>query len=248
MHDFILLDHVELRHRSELILRDVSGKIPLHGVHLCQGRNGSGKSTFLRAIVGLHPAFKGAIVSPLKPAAIAYLPQLSHVDREFPITVEEFIALGAFSRDRSSGAEHATSLARDSAAAALAREAGEVLGITELGARPIARLSGGQFQKVLLARVHVQDARLIVLDEPFNFLDERAFGGVVELMRRWSQRQKTVVVAAHAEELGDLHLETRIRIAEHRVEFSPAELRILARDQGLNSMIKEPRDLPFSRK
>lgn len=233
VHDFILLDHVELRYRSELILRDVSGKIPLHGVHLCQGRNGSGKSTFLRAIVGLHPVFKGAIVNRLKPAQIAYLPQLSHVDREFPITVDEFIALGAFGEER----------------AALQRESMDVLGIAELGARPIAQLSGGQFQKVLLARVHVQDARLIVLDEPFNFLDERAFGGVVELMRRWSQRQKTVVVAAHADELGDLHLETKIRIAEQRVDFSPAELRVIDGERNNEKQIeKDPRDLPVSRK
>lgn len=235
MHDFILLDHAEIRYRNELILRDISGKIPLHGVHLCQGRNGSGKSTFLRAIVGSHPVFKGAIANPVKPARIAYLPQLSQVDREFPITVDEFIALGAFGSDDSTAA-------RD-AGTALAREAMDVLQIGDLGDRPIARLSGGQFQKVLLARVHVQDARLIVLDEPFNFLDERAFAGVVELMRRWSQRQKTVVVAAHADELGDLHLESKIRIFDQRVEFSGTEFRVVT---GEN--LKDMRDLPVSRK
>lgn len=201
--DTIVFDRAELRYRNEAVLRDICGKIPLQGVHLCEGRNGSGKSTFLRALVGLHPVSKGEIQLHNLPAfKIAYLPQFSAIEKTFPITGREFVLMNAHGQ---------------SAKTLDLTEIEHALDLKGSLDKSIGQLSGGQFQRLLIARIHLQDARLIVLDEPFNFLDQKSFEAVVQLILNWASRGKAVILAAH--EMNALEVTSRIRIQDGHVDF-----------------------------
>ena len=125
------------------------------------GANGAGKTTLLRTIVGLLKPLSGRVeLGGLPPGSIAYLPQHAEIDRSFPVAVGDVVMLGHWRR---SGAFAALGgAARRTAERALAE-----VGLEGLWRRPIGTLSQGQLQRVLLARILVQDCPVILLDEPF---------------------------------------------------------------------------------
>ena len=131
------------------------------------GPNGAGKSTLLRGIVGILKPLDGSIhLGGLDSRDIAYLPQSAEIDRSFPISVFDFVGTGLW---RGTGLFGGIGkAARDKIAQALA-----AVGLNGFENRTIGTLSGGQMQRMLFARVLLQDARLIVLDEPFNAIDAR---------------------------------------------------------------------------
>jgi zinc/manganese transport system ATP-binding protein len=159
------------------------------------GPNGAGKSTLLKALAGLLAPLGGRIERGGACARdVAYLPQLVEVDRSFPINVRDFIAMGAMQRiglfGRLDGAERAR------VAAAIAR-----VGLSGLEERPIDSLSGGQMQRVLFARLIVQDQRVILLDEPFGAIDEATTDDLLALVAQWRGEGRTVVAVLHELEL-----------------------------------------------
>src|SRR5229473_1118664 len=131
------------------------------------GPNGAGKSTLFRGIVGILKPLAGSIVTgDLDIRDIAYLPQTVDIDRSFPISVFDLVGTGLW---RASGFFGGMGKpAREKIANALA-----AVGLNGFENRPIGTLSGGQMQRMLFARVLLQDARLIVLDEPFNAIDAK---------------------------------------------------------------------------
>jgi zinc/manganese transport system ATP-binding protein len=155
------------------------------------GPNGAGKSTLFKAVVGAIKPLAGSIERDgLDARDIAYLPQVPDIDRSFPIDVYDMVAMGLW-RTRGSfggigGKDHAVV---ESAIAAV--------GLTGFEERSIGTLSGGQMQRMLFARVLVQDARLIVLDEPFTAIDERTASDLLALVRRWHGEHRTVLAALH---------------------------------------------------
>ena len=155
------------------------------------GPNGAGKSTLFRGIVGILKPLSGAIgLSGLDARDIAYLPQTVDIDRTFPISVFDFVGTGLW---RSTGPFGGMSKsAKDKIAQALA-----AVGLTGFENRSIGTLSGGQMQRMLFARVLLQDARVIVLDEPFNAIDARTSADLIALVRRWHSEQRTVLAALH---------------------------------------------------
>jgi zinc/manganese transport system ATP-binding protein len=155
------------------------------------GPNGAGKSTLLKALAGLLAPLGGRIDRGGASARdVAYLPQLVEVDRSFPINVRDFIAMGAMPRvglfGRLDGAE------RDRTAAAIER-----VGLRGMEDRPIDSLSGGQMQRVLFARLIVQDQRVILLDEPFGAIDEATTQDLLSLIAQWRAEGRTVVAVLH---------------------------------------------------
>jgi len=155
------------------------------------GPNGAGKSTLLKALAGLLAPLGGRIErGGLSPRDIAYLPQLVDIDRSFPINVCDFIAMGAMRRvglfGRLDGSE------RERTAQAVAR-----VGLEGMEDRPIDTLSGGQMQRVLFARLIVQDQRVILLDEPFGAIDEATTGDLLTLIADWRAEGRTVVAVLH---------------------------------------------------
>jgi zinc/manganese transport system ATP-binding protein len=186
----ITLDNVELRHGSRTILSGLSGRFETGSRTALIGANGSGKTTLLRAIAGLHPLAAGRIDRDgLRPADIALLAQGSHLDRSFPITCRDVVALAAtrLGPFRSIGkAQLAATLA------ALRR-----VGLADMASRPIQALSAGQFQRVLFARAIVQEASLILLDEPFTAVDVATTNLLLSVIDEWHAQGRTLIVVLH---------------------------------------------------
>jgi zinc/manganese transport system ATP-binding protein len=155
------------------------------------GPNGAGKSTLFKGIVGALKPLAGSIaLDGVKPREIAYLPQVAEIDRTFPIDVYDIVAMGLW---RSKGAFGGIGRAdRDAVEHAI-----ETVGLSGFEQRAIGTLSGGQMQRALFARLLLQDARVIVLDEPFAAIDTKTAGDLVALVRRWHDEKRTVLAALH---------------------------------------------------
>src|SRR3954449_10128175 len=155
------------------------------------GPNGAGKSTLFRGLVGILKPLAGSIrLNGLEARDIAYLPQTVDIDRSFPISVFDFVGTGLWRRIGVFGGMGKA--ARQNIAQALA-----AVGLTGFENRPIGSLSGGQMQRMLFARVLLQDARIIVLDEPFNAIDAKTSADLIALVRRWHFEERTVLAALH---------------------------------------------------
>ena len=186
----ISLHNVELRHGGKIVLANLSGQFTSGSQTALIGANGSGKTTMLRAIAGLHPVASGRIDrNGLRPADIALLAQATHLDRSFPITCRDVVALAAahLGPFRSIGKQRLAATA-----AALDR-----VGLSDMHDRPIQALSAGQFQRVLFARTIVQDAGLILLDEPFTAVDAATTQLLLAVIQDWHTQGRTVIAVLH---------------------------------------------------
>ena len=169
----------------------LSGTFAAGSLTAVVGPNGAGKSTLLRAIVGLVRPDEGSIVvGGIDRRRIAYLPQRAQIDQSFPIDIEDAVAFGLWHETGIFGG--VTADGRERIAQALA-----ALGLAGFGRRPIGSLSVGQFQRVLFARLLLQDAGLILLDEPFAGLDSPTTSDLVGQIAIWHRQGRTVVAVLH---------------------------------------------------
>jgi zinc/manganese transport system ATP-binding protein len=158
------------------------------------GPNGAGKSTLLKGVVGAIKPLQGQIhIGGVESPHIAYLPQMSELDRSFPMNVRELVNLGLW---RESGLFGSTRRFRQRVTTALA-----AVGLLDFADRTIDTLSGGQLQRALFARLLVQDAPIIVLDEPFNALDAQTAADLMAMVQRWHGEERTILVVTHDLEL-----------------------------------------------
>ena len=158
------------------------------------GPNGAGKSTLLKAILGLIQS-SGEILIDGEPTKkvlqkIAYVEQKSHIDFTFPITIRECVALGRTVKKKP--LQRLTKEDWGKVDAAI-----EEVGLTDLASRQIGALSGGQFQRVLLARCMVQEAQYIFLDEPFVGIDMLSEKVIMTILRKWKEEGKTILMVNH---------------------------------------------------
>ena len=155
------------------------------------GPNGAGKSTLLKTVAGLLVPLSGHIDrGGLRRRDIAYLPQQAEIDRSFPISVADTVLLGGWGRTGLFGG--ASRLLRHRAEDAL-----HAVGLAGFEGRPIGSLSAGQFQRVLFARLLLQDGPVILLDEPFTALDAKTTRDLVDVVRRWHGEGRTVITVLH---------------------------------------------------
>ena len=180
------------------------------------GPNGAGKSTLLRAIAGHMRPLGGRIDIAPAAAGLAYLPQQAAIDRSFPIRVEEFVSLGLWTQ---------TGMFRRNGASAQARVRAAIarVGLAGFESRTLDRLSGGQLQRVMFARVIVQDCPLILLDEPFNAIDTRTVGDLVALIASWHREGRTIVSVLHDTEVVRAHFPDTLLLARDMIAFGPTE-------------------------
>ena len=166
---------------------------------LVTGPNGSGKTTLLETILGILKPVSGVVKvfgydmvrSPYKARMIcSYLPQDFMKKPDEPFKVREIVAMGIASK-RSLGRLSREDWKR-------VDEVLELLGIAELSDRPIGRLSGGQQQKVFLARALSRDPKLLLLDEPFSSLDDDSRKFVADLLYKLNRRGMTIILVSHA--------------------------------------------------
>ncbi len=166
----------------------VSAEIPAAEMTAIVGPNGAGKSTLLKALLGLAPRIEGRIECTAR--RIAYLPQQAEIDRSFPISVLDTVLLGRWPRFGAFG-RAAKADVHD------AHHAIESVGLRGFERRPIDSLSVGQFQRVLFARLLLQDADLVLLDEPFAAIDSKTVNDLMDVIRRWQRENRTVVAVLH---------------------------------------------------
>ncbi len=169
----------------------LSGQFPIGKDTAIVGPNGAGKSTLLRTVAGLLKQDEGSIhYGPYTRNDIAYLPQRAAVDREFPITVLDTVLLGHW---RKSGAF----LGMGRRMRDKAQEAIETVGLSGLEDRTLDTLSGGEFQRTLFARIALQDANVILLDEPWSAIDSQTVRDLMKIVGEWKQKGKTVIAVLH---------------------------------------------------
>jgi len=191
----------------------LSGDVSAGALLAIVGPNGAGKSTLFRGVVGLLKPLAGTIKrAGLDVLDIAYLPQSADIDRSFPISVYDFVGTGLWRETGFFGG-----MGRQAGARILAALA--TVGLNGFENRPIGTLSGGQLQRLLFARVLLQDARLIVLDEPFNAIDAKTSADLLLLVKRWHAEQRTVLAALHDMELVRAHFPETLLLARGKVAW-----------------------------
>jgi len=172
------------------------------------GPNGAGKSTLLKGLTGELAPLEGRIDRGV--ARLAYLPQLPEVDRSFPIAVGAFVAMGLWHRVGAFGRVSGKDAAR-------VAEALAAVGLTGFDQRPISALSGGQVQRVMFARLLLQDADLILLDEPFTALDTKTAADLLAVVQRWHGEGRTVLAVLHDIEAVRRHFPETLLLAREKV-------------------------------
>jgi zinc/manganese transport system ATP-binding protein len=186
----ILFDEVTLGYGRRPAVHHLDGEIPAGSLMAVVGPNGAGKSTLLKGIVGTLKPLEGRIRLTGPSSGIAYLPQAAEIDRSFPLSVYDLVAMGLWSRSGLFGGISARDRTQvDEALAAV--------GLIGFERRPLSTLSGGQMQRALFARLLLQDAPVILLDEPFTAIDAKTTVDLLDIVRRWHREGRTVVTVLH---------------------------------------------------
>lgn len=169
-------------------LEEVDLEIPAGAAVALLGPNGAGKSTLFATAVGLVEPRAGSIE--LASTRVAFVPQRLEVEPLFPVTLEDVVRMGRFGDlgpwRRFSAADRE-----------LVRAAMDLLAVEHLAHRRFTELSGGERQRALLAQAAAQDPDVLLLDEPFTGVDAPTRVALHDLLRRWRQEGRTVIVATH---------------------------------------------------
>lgn len=185
------LRNLSVGHPGHVLFRHLTCDIRMGQTLAVLGANGTGKSTFVKALLGLVDPLAGRMSWPMgRPSEIGYLAQMTEFDRRFPIRVRDLAAMGAWR-----GFSLKTALDRDArkrVEAALVEA-----GVLDIAERPLHTLSGGQLQRTLFARVIMQDASLILLDEPFTAVDQSTEAHLLSIISRWRNEGRAVVLVVH---------------------------------------------------
>ncbi len=187
----ICFNDVTLGYDRHPAVHHLNGEVEEGALLAIYGPNGAGKSTLLKGVMGAIAPLEGSITLPrTRPRDIAYLPQAADIDKSFPINVFDVAAMGLWKRCGLFGGISRRDNKRilDGIAA---------VGLEGFETRPIGSLSGGQLQRMLFARLLIQDANLILLDEPFTAIDSKTVADLLALIARWHKEKRTVLVVSH---------------------------------------------------
>ncbi len=198
----ICIKDLAVAYQTNVAIFDINLDVYRHDFLGICGPNGSGKSTLLKAIVGAIKPFQGklrlfnkdAMKSEIREiqSKISYLPQIELIDRNFPALVKDVVGMGLYAQKgffrRLSEQDNQRIM-----------ESLETVGITNLSKRPIGHLSGGQQQKVKIARALVNNPEILLIDEPFSALDFKVAKELAELLAKIHKETKiTIVLVSHS--------------------------------------------------
>jgi manganese/iron transport system ATP-binding protein len=221
MTDALHVQDLSVAFDHEVVLRDVHARLaPGDSVALI-GPNGAGKTTFIRALLGLVPVTSGSVevlgtTAERARPHVAYVPQIDHLDPRFPVTVLQVALMGRyrrigwFRRPRQADRE-------------AARRALDQVGLADRADDSFGVLSGGQRQRVLIARAIAQEARLLLLDEPFNGVDAVTQDVLLEVLARLRADGTAVVMATHDISVAHLACGHACLLNRRQVAFGPLE-------------------------
>lgn len=206
------IDNLTVSYRQHPALHHISGEFATGSLTAVIGPNGSGKSTLLKSIMGLLLPEGGHISLNTPRHSIAYLAQLTEIDRSFPLSVRDCVLLGCWSAVGAWGRVPQALLQR--VANAITQ-----VGLAGFEQRTVGSLSSGQLQRVLFARLMVQEADLILLDEPFNAMDSRTTAALLALVQQWHSEGRTVVAVLHDDEQVRQHFPQTVLLARELVAW-----------------------------
>jgi|SRR5690625_208682 len=195
MEKSVVLRNLHVSYYGKEVVRDISFSFDAGRLIGIIGPNGAGKSTLMKAVLGLIPkdkgevSFKGKTIKQVR-KTIAYVPQRSNIDWDFPITVRDTVLLGTYPNlgffRRPGRAEKEW-----------AHECLRKVGMQDYDKRQISELSGGQQQRVFLARALAQKAEYFFLDEPFVGIDVASEETIINILKDLRDQGKTVFVVHH---------------------------------------------------
>lgn len=179
---------------NKLVIHQINGCFRSGTMTAITGPNGAGKSTLLKAIMGLVPLKNGCIRIE-EGKSISYLPQISNIDRRLPVNVKDIVLSGLLS---SSGLLKGM----NSGDMLKMRDSLSRVGLSGFESYSLAELSGGQFQRVMLARCLIQNGDVILIDEPFNAVDAQTARDISNILTSLvKEESKTVIAVLHSEDL-----------------------------------------------
>lgn len=219
----IELDSVSVSYADARVLRDISLKVMDGDFMAVTGPNGGGKTTLFRTVLGLMAPSRGRVavdgVSPNEACGrIGYMPQFGKFDRKYPITVEEVVRMGL-------RPEEGFLPRRNPDAGVRVTETMERTGIEELRSRRIGDLSGGQMQRMLLARALVSNPGILLLDEPTASIDPDMRTRMHSILADAKKDGVTVMMITH--DTGDVSdlIDRIVRVDGTVTEMDPSDLR-----------------------
>lgn len=209
----IRLDNLTLGYDRHPAVHHLSGQFAHGSLTAIVGPNGAGKSTLLKGVKGLLPVLSGRVVlGGLTREHIAYLPQQAELETDFPISVLDVVLLGHWHRVGRWRAMNADLRAQ-------AVRALDAVGLGGVEHRSLAALSIGQRQRVLFARVLLQDAPVILLDEPFAAVDARTTADLLAVVKSWHAQGRTVVAVLHDHDQVRAHFPETLLLAGEAVAW-----------------------------
>ena len=213
----VKLKDVSVAYDRTVAVNGVTGSFSPGSVTAIAGPNGAGKSTLLKALMEDLPLASGTIDrGGLHRQDFGYLPQAAEIDRQFPLTVADTVMLGAW---KEMGGFRG--LSRNTAEKGM--DALHAVGLDGFAQRHIGALSAGQFQRVLFARLLLQDPKFIILDEPFAAIDAATTRDLLEIVNRWKSEQRTIVAVLHDFDQVRAHFPQTLLLAKEPVDWGPTE-------------------------
>lgn len=208
----IRFENLTLGYDRHPAVHHLSGEIASGALVAIVGPNGAGKSTLLKGLVGELAPLQGAFHLRDGRNGVAYLPQQSELDRSFPVGVFDMVAMGLWRELGAFGGLGRKQAQRVDAAIA-------AVGLSGFESRQIGALSGGQLQRARFARMMLQNAPVLLLDEPFNAVDARTTEDLVALLLRWHAEGRTILAVLHNLDLVRRHFPECLLLAREPVAF-----------------------------
>lgn len=220
----LFADHVNIYHGTRCVVQDLSFSFKKGQMIALMGPNGGGKSSLLNTLIGLHKSYKGSFgwrlsstqTLALRPQDTAYLPQHTTIDHTFPLRVHQVVEMGLWSQ-KGLG----RSLTKDDKRSA--EKALEKVSLLSYARSPLSSLSGGQFQRMLFARMMLQNASLLLLDEPFSCVDEKSIEDLIVLLKEWVGEGKTLIVSQHSRSYVMRHFPQTLLLAQRFSRWGKTE-------------------------
>jgi manganese/iron transport system ATP-binding protein len=193
----ISVDRITVDYNGFVALRDASLTVAPGTICALVGTNGAGKSTLFKAMMGFLTPTTGQVRiagDPVnlaqKRGILAYMPQAEEVDWAFPVSVQDVVMMGRY------GFMNILRMPRAVDRAMVTQSLGRV-GMADFSNRQISELSGGQRKRAFLARALAQDARIMLLDEPFTGIDAKTEEAIIALLRELRDEGRTIVICTH---------------------------------------------------
>lgn len=211
----ISVENLTLGYDQHPAVHHLSGQFDRGSLTAIVGPNGAGKSTLLKGLVGILSPLEGRVhLHSIASKDIGFLPQQAQLDTSFPISVLDTVCLGFYRATGLFG--RITGLMRNQA-----KEALKDVGLEGFENRPAGALSRGQFQRVLFARLMVQDAPVILLDEPFTAIDDKTCSDLLEIVKCWHLAGRTVIAVLHDYSQIREHFPKTLLLAREGLDWGP---------------------------